>query len=385
MRFRHATHGLCAAVTLLASYSTACAEFLDTFKDPKDGKFDASEFLLDRKGFLPVPIIITEPAVGYGGGLAVAFFRESLRESATRGRGAGRTPAPPDIFTVGGFGTENGTKGGFIGATKSFANDYWRYAGGVMRVDANLDFYGVGGQLAGADKSIGYNLDGWASVQKLRRRLGESNAWISGRWNYFDLSSRFDLGPNATLLNNKEFATRSSGLGLSLEYDSRDNTFTPSKGTEASLDTTFYDPNWGSATHFQAYRGHVFNYWSLGEKFVLGGRIDGRSASGDVPFYQLPFVDLRGVPMGRMQDEYVGVVEAELRWNVTPRWALLGFLGAGRTWGRNTNFSDGESVTNRGAGVRYLIASRLGLYAGLDLAWSTVDQAFYIQIGSAWR
>ena len=37
------------------------------FTDPEDGAFDASEWLLDRRGLLPVPIIITEPAIGYGG------------------------------------------------------------------------------------------------------------------------------------------------------------------------------------------------------------------------------------------------------------------------------------------------------------------------------
>jgi hypothetical protein len=39
-------------------------------KDTLDGKFDFSSFLIDAKGFIPVPFIITEPAVG-GLGLAV--------------------------------------------------------------------------------------------------------------------------------------------------------------------------------------------------------------------------------------------------------------------------------------------------------------------------
>mgnify|MGYP003500478953 CR=1 FL=1 len=38
-----------------------------------------------------------------------------------------------------------------------------------------------------------------------------------------------------------------------------------------------------------------------------------------------------------------------------------------------------------GLGFRYLIARRLGLYAGIDVAKSTVDQAFYIQVGNGWR
>src|SRR6186713_55247 len=36
--------------------------------------FDMSHYLLKQKGFLPIPIIITEPAIGYGGGLAGVWF-----------------------------------------------------------------------------------------------------------------------------------------------------------------------------------------------------------------------------------------------------------------------------------------------------------------------
>ncbi|KPJ99259.1 MAG: hypothetical protein AMJ60_05580, partial [Desulfobacterales bacterium SG8_35] len=48
--------------------------FFDQFMDPHDSKFDVSQWVLDKKGVLPVPIIITEPAVGYGAGAALLFF-----------------------------------------------------------------------------------------------------------------------------------------------------------------------------------------------------------------------------------------------------------------------------------------------------------------------
>ena len=49
--------------------------FWAQMKDPEDGKFDVSQYLLDNLvGFLPIPLIITEPAVENGLGLAGAFF-----------------------------------------------------------------------------------------------------------------------------------------------------------------------------------------------------------------------------------------------------------------------------------------------------------------------
>ena len=62
------------------------------FLDPEDGQLDLSEWLLDRRGFLPMPIIITEPAVGFGGGVALVFISESFREAARAREGVRRPP-----------------------------------------------------------------------------------------------------------------------------------------------------------------------------------------------------------------------------------------------------------------------------------------------------
>jgi hemolysin activation/secretion protein len=99
----------------------------------------------------------------------------------------------------------------------------------------------------------------------------------------------------------------------------------------------------------------------------------------------LPYVDLRGVPAMRLQDRRTAVVETEVRWNVTPRWAMIGFVGAARAWGSFTSFADGTDSIGRGVGFRYLVARRLGLHVGMDYARSTQDHAIYLQVGSAWR
>ena len=44
------------------------------FKDTLDNKLDFSEFILSQTGFLPIIGIITEPAVGFGGGGGGLFF-----------------------------------------------------------------------------------------------------------------------------------------------------------------------------------------------------------------------------------------------------------------------------------------------------------------------
>ncbi len=339
----------CVGLIAIAGAPLADEDQRALFTDPQDGALDASEWLLDKKGFLPVPIVITEPAVGYGAGAALVFFRESLRERAAHVK-PGEALTPPDIYVAAVAATENGTKliGG--GGLVTFDEDRWRWRGFVGLPDVNLDFYGVGGQTGTGERKIAYNVDGVISTQQLFRRIGQSNSWVVGRWIWLDLDATFD-------------ASRSAPV----------------------LPAMFYSPDWGSDNKYQTYRAQGFGYVPLSERYVLGGRADARAANGDVPFYQLPFIELRGVPVARYQDQRTAVVETELRWNVTPRWALVGFGGVGRAWGTRTTFSDAGDVKAWGAGFRYLVARRLGLLAGIDVARGPENTAFYIQAGSAWR
>jgi len=354
------------------------------FTDPEDGALDASEFIIDKKGFLPIPLVITEPAVGYGGGLGLMFVRNSLRERVVESRESGHV-TPPDVFGVAFAATENGTKFGAAGGMFSFGeHEQWRYRGGIGRADVNLDFYGRGGDLGNGDRSIGFNLDGWAMTHQLLARLGDSADFLGLRWVYLDFDVTFDPTRAPPALAPRAHSLRSSGAGPTLEHDSRDNIFTPSRGWQGAIDALFYSPELGGDERFQTYRAHAFVFTPVGNALVLGTRLDARAARGEVPFYQLPFIDIRGVPKGRYQDDNAGVAEVELRWNATRRWALVGFLGTGKAWGAE-RFGEANSIVAGGAGVRYLIARRLGIYMGADVARGPEETAFYIQVGSAWR
>ena len=87
----------------MAAASPPGHAFMEGFIDPSDGYLDMSDWLVNKRGFLPVPIVITEPAVGYGGGVALMFVRNSIRESAEKAKETGHL-TPPDIWVVGGAG-----------------------------------------------------------------------------------------------------------------------------------------------------------------------------------------------------------------------------------------------------------------------------------------
>ncbi|MGY6273173.1 BamA/TamA family outer membrane protein [Achromobacter denitrificans] len=360
---------------MLGASGPGCAE---SFTDPEDGGFDMSDYLLHRKGVFPVPVIITEPAVGYGGGAMLMYFSESLADAGRKAKDSGNTLAPPNITGVGALGTENGSRGLGLFHFHTWDGDRYRYLGALARGRANLDYYG---QL---NRARAYELKGTFLVQQFLARMGDSRWYVGPRYTYFKSDTRF-TGQGATELGIKDQEMSVGKLGLVVDYDNRDNMFYPTRGSYAELEAQFARGWLGSSKSFETYRARGYAWTPLNPKWTLGLRLDGQATSGSVPFYAQPYIDLRGVSRGRYQDKNAVVAETELRWNVTPRWSLLGFTGVGKAYGRWHSFSEASNVVSVGTGFRYLIARKLGLAVGIDIAHSRDQNAFYIQVGSAWR
>ena len=77
--------------------------------------------------------------------------------------------------------------------------------------------------------------------------------------------------------------------------------------------------------------------------------------------------------------------ELEGRWDVTPRWSLIGFVGSGWTADSISELNDKSGKVAGGGGFRYLIARRYGLRIGLDVAKGPEDTVVYMGIGSSWN
>ncbi|MFC7286750.1 BamA/TamA family outer membrane protein [Herminiimonas glaciei] len=348
------------------------------FFDPGDGKLDLSDFLLNHKGALVVPTIITEPAIGYGLGIGLAFFSQSISEAAADAKKSGKGMAPPNMTVLGGAKTENGTWGAGLAHFHTWDGDRYRYLGAIAKMDAQLDYYGQ------SNRPRGYELDGVFFMQQLLARVGDTPWYVGPRYVYFDSNTRF-TGEVANELNLQGKDLKIGKMGLVVDYDTRDNIFYPSSGTYAEFEAQFARGAFGGKQDFNQYNARGFTWLPISKKWILGLRADGRFSSGDIPFYAQPYVDLRGVSKGRYQDQNAVVTEVELRWDVTPRWSVLGFTGVGKAYGKWNDFSNASTAASVGAGFRYLIARKLGLSLGIDVARSRTDSAFYIQVGSAWH
>ncbi|WP_075603572.1 BamA/TamA family outer membrane protein [Saccharicrinis aurantiacus] len=350
-----------------------------SMRDPVDNSFDLSSFLLEHRGLLPVPMIITEPAVGYGGGGALLYFHTRKKEY--------KTYVPPNVSGIAGFGTENKTWGAGAFHSHIFGENRVRTITAVFKPDVWINYYGNNNPIL-SKNPINLNMDAWLIYQSVQYRLSTSKFYIGASYLYFNNQMRIDTIPGKPLVNEiiKRLEKKSviSTLKPMIEYDSRDNVFTPTKGIDAILAYN-YSAKWlGADEDYGVIDTDIKGFVPFGDKTYSTWKFTGSYLVGDAPFYAYPFIQMRGIPAMRYQSDNVMVAETEWRYNVYKRWSLVGFTGAGKAFQSFDTFEEIDWAYTIGTGFRYEIARMLGVHMGTDFAWGNgEDFAFYIVFGSS--
>lgn len=345
--------------------------------DPADGQLDLGELLASARGFLPIPVIVTEPAVGYGGGL-VGLFVRPRREAGDEGW------SRPDLSGVGGFGTENGTWGAMAVDVTHWLDGRVKTMAGAGTGQVNLDFHGLGSTRGSFDTAVRYTLDFTGAVLQANWKVAPKSPWALGvRYVYAEVEPRLRDEPAFPGLVDRT-RVKVSAPGAILEYDSRDNVFTPTRGVYAETFFMASRESLGASTGFERFQQVGIGWFPVRHDVVLAARGDYQWASDDTPFFLRPYVALRGVPAVRYQGNRMASLEVEGRWQFYGRFSAVAFGGAGTTRANGDGFSATRSVGAGGVGFRYELARRFGLHAGLDIAKSRDTTAVYIVVGNAW-
>ena len=368
---------LCARAATLAPALADTARAPSHSRSSEDGWFDLSGFLDEKFGFLPVILPITEPAVGYGAGVALAFMSRPLGQVRA---GFGR----PNISAAGGFGTENGTWGAAAGDQRNWRNDRLQTSVGIGSASVNLDFYGIGDDAWLNDHPVRYTLEPKAGLIEAKLRVGHSCWWTGLSYAFAATRVSFETPAENSPLPDSQRDSRVGGLTPSVTYDSRENMFTPLCGTYVEARASVYSEALGGDAEFQRLRLVAIQYFDPGRNWILGLRGEGAAAFGDAPFYMLPFVYFRGVPAMRFQGEEMAQAETELRWQFWKRFSLVGFMGVGTAWNDFEQLAEQQTVVAGGTGFRYELAREYGIHAGLDVGFGPETTAIYVQVGSAW-
>lgn len=344
-----------------------------------------------ERHFAPVPILITEPAIGYGLGAAIAYFHKKKDQDDSESKSiapvltadtapkAGKQQkVPPTISAIAAAYTEKGTWFGGLAHSASWRKDRIRYVGAIAYAHVVSTFYFN-------DQPADFELDTGLLYQDIKFRIKSSKFFVGGKLVYINPKLLFDEDLDELPIDEDDVQLNDFGLALQADYDGRDNKMTPNRGQFVQLVA------W---KHIEALGGET-DYWKVGlvadsyhelahEKLVLGLHLDFDTAGGDPPLWGYPWITMRGIPALRYQNENTAVFATELRWNLASRWAAVGFLGVGGTWGDVEVFEDESGIFAGGVGGRFHFRPQDDLWVGIDVAKGPEQYVLYIVAGHKW-
>ena len=336
-----------------------------------DESHDGEAFVENKGQWVPVPLVVSNPTVGTGLQAVLMYLHP-------------QKPGSTHNTTTGIVGMYTNTDSWFTGL---FHDDYWnndtiRFSGFIGTGEFNLDFYGIGeGGIIG-DNPIPYEFDMTVAVLKPQVRIPGTDNWFAGL-QYLILDSSTVLRTSSVIPGAPDITgnVKTAGLGVLATYDSRNNNYYPTAGQWFEAKWLDYSETWGGDNAYDKATVFINHYQPVLDNVTLALRSRLESSRGDVPFFDLPVLHMSGFSRDRYRDQHTISFHAEGRYKFKPRWGVIGFYEFG--W-FNDDFSQlftGRRITSYGAGLRWQVAEQQQMHLGIDAAFSTDDNAIYIQIG----
>ncbi|HSQ41500.1 MAG TPA: BamA/TamA family outer membrane protein [Fibrobacteraceae bacterium] len=269
---------------------------------------------------------------------------------------------------------------------------FWK---GRLRAELELQrliwpAYYWGGGNSPTDSSLRYDMDTWRAELDLQMNLSWLQfgpAWLrervapgvlldleSNRTSFSEPDS-LSLATHATDFPTKpdHQAGWRSGLGWSLQWDSRDHDNWPRSGMLVRAQQLFYAKVIGSSWNFSDLQGDFRLFLPTPLQGAWGMAAFWEGVQGTVPFDRLPAPDgtyhLRGLEKGRFRDRQQLVLQGEWRVPLFWRFSAAAFAEAGKVGPWFSRLMSNDLHTAFGAGGRFTLNQHRKLNVRGDLAW----------------
>lgn len=336
-----------------------------------DIREDEARLKLQRGDLVVVPIPFSNPTLDTGlvGGAAYFYPQTEEQEAAQ----------PASVTALGGMYTSNDSKAIVLGQQNYWKNDTWRFTGAIGAADLRLSLVSPDESLGG--QSLDWRIEGDFLFAKLSRSLlgnwyGGFNMRVIDAEQYFEVpaaTSGFDLSSDA----------RSSGLGATIEFDSRDLPINTYSGRYFKVDALFNDEALGSDTTYQNYSLAYRSFHQMSDALVLAWEMRGCQRGGTVPLWDSCLVTLRGFPVTDYLGKQTASGQLEARWQLNQRWGLVGFAGAGYVGSSFSGIREYEPIPSYGAGIRFMVLAAKRINLRVDFARSADSDAIHVSVGEA--
>jgi len=327
-----------------------------------------------RKGnFVPVPIPISNPTIGTGLALGLLYLhpeKQGISNPKPATSGIGVMYTNTDSWFTGIFHDNN------------WFDDRLRLTAFIGTGELNLKYYGVGPDSIFQNRPLAYNIEPDGLYGQVLFEPLKSTGWYAGiRYLYTYANVTFKASELLDFLPDLKGNLTTSSLGVAVIYDTRDNSYYPSNGSYFEAAIMLDDPAWSSDFDFTKYTTAYNHYFSITDTVVLAVRADLGLVTGNVPFYMLPSLNLRGIATGRYSDEAIVSGHVEWRHKFLPRWGYILSYESGFTHNSLDGIFDGRYAYSVGAGLRWQVLSSEKLHLGLDFGINEDDQSVCVQVG----
>ena len=340
----------------MTSVATA-EEFADT--ENADAKAKESPWLL-------VPILSSDPKLGTSGGVMAAYLHRFDPKSTI------------SMFGAGGVYTSTHSKIGAVFARTFFGEDRHRLFVVALTGQINndySDFLNTGYPLQSQD-----NLHGGFG-RYLYRAYGN---WFVGLQVADTNYQIIGLDDQSQQILDQLGLTgfNSVGVGLVVNYDSRDNVNSPSSGLVADANNLVYSKNLGGASSFDTYRFTLKQYFPHGNGNVFGWKMNNHWTV-NAPASGYATVQLRGYTAGQYLGPDMSSLEVEERIRMGERWGFTAFTGIASLYG-DVTIPDPSlgSYPDIGGGMYYMLKPKDRIAATLEYAdGKGSNYGFYMRLG----
>lgn len=316
----------------------AILEYLDdSNKEKKDKKIDFS--------FLGGPFYSSEAKLGLGL-VAAAVYRTNPSDTA----------CPPSNVSI--YGDISTSLLYSIGLSGNHITD-----NGDLRLSYDLDFVHFPTKFWG----IGYEncrLNGnETKYTEFSIRTKASALWCLAEGLYAGPTVDVDhvraskIKGDEALWDGQPLTTTDIGVGIALDFDTRDNLTAPERGYLLSLEQKFFPRFLANGDHsfsLTEFSGNIYApVWKGG---TFAGRLHGRFTYGKTPWTMLSSIGgsytLRGYYENRYRDKNAIDLTAELRQRIWKRWGVAVWGGVGSVF-RSKGIKFRELLPNGGIGIRW--------------------------------
>ena len=323
------------------------------------------------------PIPQSDPTLGTGLTLVGLYFYEQSE--------AQKRVQPASYTGAGLMVTDNGSKALALQQKSFWDSDRWRLDAIAVIADLRLDLFGIGNAAGDNDISVRWELEGAIVHPKLFRRI-RPNWYLGGQARYFGTRSSIGVGTGARQgerIGRNELKATAIGVGALLNSDTRDNQFNAYSGRFFEADALFNLRGLGSDYDYQSLHLDYRRYLPVHEEVVVAANVKACVKGGDVPFFDLCRLVLRGLNATQFMDKSMLLARAEIRWRPFSRLAFVGFGGTGTVARNPGSFDLGELTYSVGVGVRVTISEERRVNLRLDLAHTEFDNALVLSVGEA--